>query len=101
MCCCCAAVAAAVSVVENDLALSGRVNSLIEAIEPAVHAAKGTGGDLVDAAVRENVRHVATRLRRTRPILHRAVESGRVKVVGARYDVDNGKIELINVSEGR
>lgn len=84
MCFCCAAVAAAVSVVESDRDLSGHVNSRIEAIEPAVHAAKGSGGDLVDAAVRENIRHVVTRLRRTRPILHRAVESGRVKVVGAR-----------------
>lgn len=95
----CGAVAAAVNVVEKDIALSGHVNSLIEAIEPAVHAVKGEGGDLVDAAVRENVRRVVARLRRTRPILHKAVESGRVKVVGARYDLDNGRIELIEVAE--
>ena len=55
---------------------------------------KGQPGDLLDNAVRENVRRVVTRLRGNGAILPELAEAGRIKIVGARYDLDNGAVDF-------
>ena len=67
---------------------------MVEPIVPAVLRAKGQPGDLLDNAVRENVRRVVTRLRGNGAILPGAAEAGRIKIVGARYDLDNGAVDF-------
>jgi carbonic anhydrase len=50
--------------------------------------------DLVDAVARQNVlRTVKSVLQQSRTI-HQLAVQGRLKVVGAMYDVDTGKIEF-------
>jgi carbonic anhydrase len=46
---------------------------------------------VLDLAVRENVKRVVTRLRTaSEPILLEALKAGKLKIVGARYDLDDG-----------
>jgi carbonic anhydrase len=73
----------------------GHVSSLVKAIKPAVDTAKGQPGDPLDNAVRANVRRVAGQVRASQPILAKMVAAGKLQVVGARYDLDTGAVEMV------
>jgi carbonic anhydrase len=66
----------------------GHIGALIKAIEPAVAESKGASGDQLDNAVRAQVRAVVRQLKAAE-LLHKA------EVVGARYDLDTGAVEVI------
>ncbi len=87
----CGAVTAAVKGGEAP----GHIHSIVQAIEPAVEACQGQPGDPVENAVRANVSRVVTQLRHAGPLLAELVEAGKVKVVGARYDLDTGVVEFL------
>lgn len=90
----CGAVQAAVAVVEENAVFPGSIGQMVEPIVPAVLKAKGAPGDLLDNAVRENVRRTVMRLRTSsEPILKDPLEAGRLRVVGARYDLDDGRVD--------
>ncbi len=74
---------------------AGHIRSLVEAIRPAVEKAKGQPGDLLTNAVKANVEMVVDRLKSSKPILAESVEAGRLKIVGARYDLESGVVEII------
>ncbi len=97
----CGAVEAAVSVVQKSANFPGCIGQMIEPIIPAALKALRTAGlsqdDLIDAAVRENVRRTVERLRIAEPMLMDPLRSGKLKVVGARYDLDDGKVEFFAV----
>lgn len=90
----CGAVAAAVSMVQDSATFPGAITEIVEPIVPAVLKAKGQPGDLLDNAVRENVHRVVDRLHSGGPILSDAVAAGRLKIVGSRYDLDDGVVEF-------
>ena len=73
----------------------GRLGLVLQAITPAVEKVKGQPGDLVDNAVRANVEMVVGRLKAAQPLLADCVKAGRVRIVGARYDLDTGWVDLI------
>ena len=93
----CGAVDAAVSSVVNDADFPGNIEDIVDAIEPAVEKATETasGPALLDEAIKVNARMVAEQLRHTGPILEDAVEKGTLKIVAARYDLDEGRVELV------
>ena len=74
----------------------GHLGRIVEALAPSVARARRAGGDIVEAAVRENVRSTASDLRGSEPILRPLVEGGRVSVVGAYYSMEHGTVELID-----
>ena len=93
----CGAVEAALSVVEKNTVFPGSLNQMIEPILPAALLARSSGAkgeDLLDAAVRENVRRVVTRLRTSEAVLVEPIRAGKLKVVGARYDLDDGQVDF-------
>jgi carbonic anhydrase len=93
----CGAVTAAIQVVEEQADLPGRLFVLIDAIEPSVlHAKMSNPDDLLRAATEENVRRQVRRLRSVSPLINNAQAEGRVKVVGAIYDVDTGEVSLLD-----
>jgi len=87
----CGAVAAAVASDHAD----GHVDSIVKAIQPAVVKAKAEQGDVVDNAVKENVRQVVAEIRTSEPVLEKLVKSGKIGVIGARYDLDSGRVQLV------
>ena len=94
----CGAVDAAVSVVEKNTVFPGSIGQMVEPIIPAVLKAKAMGAaageDLLDGAVRENVRRTVERLRTAEPTLADPIKAGKLMVVGARYDLDDGKVDF-------
>lgn len=86
----CGAVTAAV---QNE-PLPGDISRFIEAILPAVKRVKGQPGDKVDNAVIANVQYQIEQLKRSSLIAER-VESGQLRIVGGRYDLDTGRVQLV------
>ena len=92
----CGAVQAAVDVVEKDASFPGSIGQMIEPIIPAVvRARRGGEHDLLDRSVRENVRRIVERLRHTEQMLIEPQREGRLRIVGARYDLDDGTVEFM------
>jgi carbonic anhydrase len=73
----------------------GHIGALIKCIRPAVESTQGLPGDAVDNAVRANVTQVVQQLRGAAPILSEAVHQGKLRIVGARYDLDTGVVEIL------
>jgi len=75
----------------------GHVDVVVRKIRSAI----GTGhkaaaaADAVEHAVRANIAASVRDIVTSAPVLAPLVKSGRVKVVGARYDLDTGAIELL------
>ena len=94
----CGAVEAALSVVEKNTTYPGSIGQMIEPIIPAALKAKSNGtlkgAELLDAVVRENVRRIVDRLRTSEPALIEPLRAGKLRVVGARYDLDDGKVDF-------
>jgi len=88
----CGAVSAAVSGAREP----GHIATVLQAIKPAVRKTKGQAGDPVDNAVRAQALDVARQLQASGPILKKAVQSGKLKVIAARYDLDSGKVSLLS-----
>jgi carbonic anhydrase len=92
----CGAVAAATEVVEKNASFPGSIGRMVEPIIPAALMARGRSGDWVDNAVRANVRRTVEQLRTAvEPILLEPQKQGKLKVVGAYYDLDTGAVEWL------
>ncbi len=91
----CGAVAAAVDTFEKQAEFPGSIGPMVGAIVPAVQAAKGKPGDLLDNAVRESASLSARHLATGSPLIADLVTKGKVKVVAACYDLDDGKVEWL------
>jgi carbonic anhydrase len=86
----CGAVTAAV----QNQALLGEIGSFVKAIKPAVERVKDQSGDAVENAVVANVQYQIERLKRS-PLLTERLQSGKLKIVGGRYDLDTGTVTII------
>lgn len=87
----CGAVAAAIEGGE----LPGVIESLVFAIRPAVQASEGESGDRLTNAIKSNVRLQAQRLQNS-SVIASAVQEGKLKIVGAYYDLNTGEISLVS-----
>jgi carbonic anhydrase len=91
----CGAINATVQVAEKGVPAPGHIANLVEAIWPAVNQVRGRPGDLVDNAITANVALVVERLKSMPPMLSEFVQSGKLSIVGARYDLDTGVVERL------
>ncbi len=92
----CGAVSATIKAVKEKTQLPGHLPELIDAIRPAVEAvALHPTDNLLAAVTAENVRQNVTRLATADPLIAKFVADGKVKVVGAVYDLATGKVGLV------
>jgi carbonic anhydrase len=90
----CGAVAAALEVMERNASYPGAIGEMIQPIVPAVLSARTASGSVsLNDAVIANARRVAMRLKMQSSILQAAVMQGKLKVVAARYDLDDGDVQ--------
>lgn len=75
--------------------IPGHISTLVKAIKPAVERTKNQAGDKLDNAVRANVKLVVEQLKSSKPLLFELVEKNKLKIVGGRYDLDSGKVDMI------
>ena len=94
----CGAVDAAKKVIEEDARFPGAIDDMIHPILPAALGCRDANGKVdLDKAVHENVRRVVQRLRKeSDPIMLAHQQKGKLKVVGAYYDLDRGKVDFFD-----
>ena len=85
----CGAVTSARSTLSAGGRAAGHIQSILEAIRPAVEATRGQ--DLAATSL-ANVRHVVDALQHSPPILQAQVAAGSVQVVGANYLLESGVV---------
>ena len=90
----CGAVKSAIKHIDANDKLPGSINDLVDTIKPAVASVKGKGGDLLDNAIKANVAQGVDRLKGLAPLISEGVQAGKVKIVGAVYDLQSGKVTI-------
>jgi carbonic anhydrase len=89
----CGAVNAAVTLPE----VPGHIVTLINAIKPAVTRARMLPHDnLLEASIKENVLMQVEQLKSLEPVLAKRVREGSIKIIGAIYHLNTGKVEFIS-----
>jgi carbonic anhydrase len=91
----CGAVKAAKQHIDATESLPGAIDGLVELVKPAVAQSKGEPGDPLDNAIRKNVEIGVEKLKVLEPILAPKVRDGKLKVVGAVYDLRTGEVKLV------
>lgn len=92
----CGAISATINVLAENTQLPGHLPELVNSIKPAVEKAKAEKpANLLEAATAANVMFNVQRLKTAQPILSRMEQEGKIKVVGAIYDLPTGKVSLL------
>lgn len=86
-----------------DNVVLGNLTTVIQALRPAVNDATGIEGDhnsknprFVQAAADANVRRTVETLRQKSDILRDLEAAGRIKLVGAMYDLSTGQVKVLD-----
>ena len=77
-----------------------KIGALAGLIAPAVKAAPAAAPDRLDAAVSLNAAHAAAEIFAGSPPLRAKVLAGKLKIVAARYDLDDGKVTPTRTEQG-
>jgi carbonic anhydrase len=91
----CGAVAATIEAMKAGVTPPPHIESLVAALKPAVEAAKGMPGDLLENAIRANVRQTVAALRSSHPVLAEAVAKHRLEIIGAEYQLASGRVSSV------
>lgn len=80
----------------------GNITPMLAKIKPAVNLVKYDGErnsknqQFVHMVSESNVRNTIEKIRKESPILKTMEENGEIKIVGALYDMDNGKVSYLD-----
>jgi len=91
----CGAVAGAIEGVQKGTEFPGSINNIVNTIGPAVEAVKDEPGDLLDNSIVSNVKLGVDKLKGSVPVLADKVREGKVKIVGANYDLFTGEVKIV------
>ncbi|MBF0578081.1 carbonic anhydrase, partial [Dysgonomonas sp. GY617] len=78
----------------------GHISSIVDALNAEIEekdALEKGGEELPYNAVKANVEHGIRQLRNSEPILSEMNEEGKIKIVGAIYHIENGKVEFLDI----
>lgn len=91
----CGAVSATLSAMDQGATVPAHISSLVNAIKPVAEQVSKDTPDRLDVVVRKNALHAADQLMHESAILHEKISEGKLKIVSARYSLDDGRVELI------
>ncbi|MBN3909798.1 MAG: carbonic anhydrase [Nostoc sp. NMS1] len=73
----------------------GQIGSLLAAIKPSVESSKEQSGDKLENACKANILTQVKKLKSS-SVLSELIKAEKLKIVGAYYDLDTGKISMVN-----
>lgn len=73
----------------------GHIGCIVKAIKPAIDSVRGRTADLPEVGMRANVVMTVQMLKTADPILKPLFEKGELMIVGARYDLDDGRVDVL------
>jgi len=90
----------AVTAVATNAELHGNIPPLVSGIKPAVENARKAhpnlqGKDLVPEAIKANVWQAIDDVCKASPIVRKRVADGKLKILGAIYNIETGKVEWL------
>lgn len=91
----CGAVGAAVKVETEGATYPGKIQTLARAMLPAVRKVRKDGGDLLNAAIAQNVKDSMANLSARSTIIRNAEKGGKLKIVGGVYRLLSGKVDFV------
>ncbi|MCL4243843.1 MAG: carbonic anhydrase [Candidatus Dadabacteria bacterium] len=91
----CGAVSSAIEAVEKGAEFPGAIDDIVNSIGPAVAAAKDAPGNLLENATVANVKLGVDMLNGSVPVLADRVREGKLKIVGANYDLFTGEVKIV------
>jgi carbonic anhydrase len=86
--------------VEANGKAEGNIGEIVKSVAPALKKAKAAKtkpadkGQFIETVVDENIKEVKANLTRKSNVLSHLVKEGKVKIVTAKYDIDNGKVTI-------
>jgi carbonic anhydrase len=89
-------VEATIEAMEQNATVPGKISAIVDAIKPVVEQVKGQPGDLVTNTIRANVLHVVDQLKNADPFISNLQADGKLKLVGAVYSLQSGKVEILS-----
>jgi carbonic anhydrase len=89
-----------VTAVADDTKLPANIASLVEPIKPAVAKAReanpqASGDMLISAAIKDNIWQAIDDMLKKSSIIREKVREGKVRVLGAIYDLDSGQVQWL------
>lgn len=90
----CGAVKAAL----ENMKFDNHIQEVLNAIHPAVIATRHELEDRLEKTIKANVKIVEEKLKNSRPLLAHLLEKGTVRILGAYYDLESGKVEFLDAS---
>ncbi|GIJ50520.1 carbonic anhydrase [Virgisporangium aliadipatigenens] len=90
----CGAVSATFAALDSGQPAPGHIGTIVTALRPVLEPLR-TAPDRVEAGVRASVRATVTALTADSEILAERVHSGELGIVGARYDLDTGRVTIL------
>ncbi|GAA0480998.1 carbonic anhydrase [Paractinoplanes deccanensis] len=91
----CGAITATVDAIESGGTAPGHIGAIVDALRPIVEPLVGGPGDVVERGVRANVVAQVAALTARSELIAGHVAAGELRIVGARYDLDTGKVTLL------
>jgi carbonic anhydrase len=86
----CGAITAALAYVRDGIGQRGHIQGIVDAVTPAVQAARGYPGDWLENAIAQNVAINVNAITSTSNMISQRVEAGEVQVIGGIYNVRTG-----------
>jgi carbonic anhydrase len=75
--------------------LPGSIGTLVAAIKPGIDLGEGISDESIEKAVVANVAYQINAVKRNSPLIAERVSKNKLKILGGRYDLDSGKVEII------
>jgi carbonic anhydrase len=79
-----------------DNAELGNLTQLVNQIKPAITGDKSNPDKMLDETSRKNVKLQMESILKHSDVISALVKEGKVKIVGAYYDLNTGKVEFLN-----
>ncbi len=78
----------------------GNIGAIVKKIQPAVNAAKKKGGtqeEMLETAIRENMKNVYKDLMTKSKVIPHLVKEGKLKIVAGEYNIETGAVAMIDL----
>jgi len=86
----------AVNAALKNMKFDNHIQEIVNAIQPAIIATKGETENLLEKTTKANVKIIEEKLKSYKPLLAKLQETGILRILGAYYHLESGKVEFLD-----